>query len=110
MMRQKVIETAKHEIHEVQATLRHPVALVALYSLMPCNAQAGTDTLAALVARTIAAAKLKVQANVARVPHHLKLSAPSHRVYQEEEAQDGINPLPLEAAPVEERVNGPDGQ
>jgi len=30
-------------------------------------------------------------------------------VYQEEEAQDGINPLLLEADPVEERVNGPDG-
>jgi len=30
-------------------------------------------------------------------------------VYQEEEAQDGINPLLLDAAPVEERVNGPDG-
>jgi hypothetical protein len=30
-------------------------------------------------------------------------------VYQEEQAQDGINPLLLDAAPVEERVNGPDG-
>ena len=33
----------------------------------------------------------------------------SSRVYQEEEAQDGINPLLLDAAPVEERANGPDG-
>jgi hypothetical protein len=31
-------------------------------------------------------------------------------VYQEEQAQDSINPLLLlDAAPVEERVNGPDG-
>ena len=100
MMRQKVIETAKHEIHEVQPHYDILMRCALSYSRMPCNAQAGTDTLAALVARTIAAAKLKVQASVARVPHHLKLSAPSHRVYQEEEAQDGINPLLLDAAPV----------
>ena len=82
MMRQKVIETAKHEIHEVQPHYDTQLRLLrcpSSYSRMSCNAQAGTDTLAALVARTIAAAKLKVQASVARAPHYLRLSAPSHR-------------------------------
>jgi hypothetical protein len=61
------------------------------------SGQAGSDTLAALVARTIAAAKLKVQASF-----FWRVSFPgcnSKNLLQEETEPDGINPLLRDDAP-----------
>jgi hypothetical protein len=61
--------------------------------------QAGTDTLAALVARTIAAAKLKVKVKAPLPRASCGTTTERNSVTQEEAEEDGLNPLLRDDAP-----------